>query len=154
MASYEVLRTNHTGFTVSSLDRSIPFFRDCLGFEVTSRARRDPKMVEIILGVPGADIEVAYLSGSGHTVELIQYLSPAGIKSIKQRPCDLGFGHIALDVSGIDALLAKAGQFGFKPLGPPVVSRQGGPNAGRTICYLRDDDGVTVELIQAAAAGT
>lgn len=152
MANYKVLGTNHTGFTVSNLDRSIAFFENCLGFVVTSRARRDPKMIEIIVGVPGADIEVAYLSGAGHTVELIQYLAPAGIKPVKQRPCDHGFGHIALDVSGIAALLAKASEYGFKPLGPPVVSRLGGPNAGRTVCYMRDEDGVTVELIQNAEA--
>ena len=36
--SFRVLGTNHTSFTVSNLDRSIGFLRDCLGFDVISKA--------------------------------------------------------------------------------------------------------------------
>jgi catechol 2,3-dioxygenase-like lactoylglutathione lyase family enzyme len=32
--SFRVLGTNHTSFTVSNLDRTVGFFRDCLGFEL------------------------------------------------------------------------------------------------------------------------
>ena len=38
---FRVLGTNHTSFTVSSLDRSVGFFRDCLKFKLVSRAPRD-----------------------------------------------------------------------------------------------------------------
>ena len=48
--SYRVLGTNHTSFTVSSLDRAIGFFRDCLGFQVLNRAPRDPAIVSRITG--------------------------------------------------------------------------------------------------------
>jgi catechol 2,3-dioxygenase-like lactoylglutathione lyase family enzyme len=34
--SFRILGTNHTSFTVSSLERSIGFLRDCLGFELIS----------------------------------------------------------------------------------------------------------------------
>lgn len=40
MKAFRVLGTNHTSFTVSSLDRTIAFFRDCLGFDLVSRAPR------------------------------------------------------------------------------------------------------------------
>ena len=36
--SFRVLGTNHTSFTVSNLDRTLGFFRDCLGFELISKA--------------------------------------------------------------------------------------------------------------------
>jgi len=53
--SYRVLGTNHTSFTVSSLDRAIGFFRDCLGFRVLNRAPRDPDGVTIeFIEIPGA----------------------------------------------------------------------------------------------------
>ena len=38
MSGFKVLSTNHTSFTVSSLDRTVAFFRDALGFDVTSKA--------------------------------------------------------------------------------------------------------------------
>ena len=41
MRTFRVLGTNHTSFTVSNLDRTVAFLRDCLGFEASpaSRAR-------------------------------------------------------------------------------------------------------------------
>ena len=39
------LSFNHTAFTVSDLDEVIPFFRDLLGFELTSRAPRDGRLI-------------------------------------------------------------------------------------------------------------
>ncbi len=66
MASFKVLRTNHTSFTVSSLDRTLGFFRDALGFEVTSRAPRSRRLIESVTGVKGADVVIAYVRGPGH----------------------------------------------------------------------------------------
>ena len=51
--SFRVLGTNHTSFTVSNLDRALGFFRDCLGFELVSKAPRDPALVSRITGVEG-----------------------------------------------------------------------------------------------------
>ena len=48
MNTFRVLGTNHTSFTVSSLDRTIAFFRDCLGFDLVSRAPRSPDLVSRI----------------------------------------------------------------------------------------------------------
>jgi catechol 2,3-dioxygenase-like lactoylglutathione lyase family enzyme len=42
--SFRVLGTNHTSFTVSNLERTLGFFRDCLGFELISKAPRDPAL--------------------------------------------------------------------------------------------------------------
>jgi catechol 2,3-dioxygenase-like lactoylglutathione lyase family enzyme len=146
--SYTIIGTNHTSFTVSSLDRSTAFFVECLGFVQTSRAGRDPRLIETIVGVPGADIEVAYLATRDHVVELIEYLSPDDRKKGILRACDAGFAHLAFDVLGMDELIEAARKHGFKPLSPPVVTGSGGPNAGRRVCYLRDQDGVTIELIE------
>ncbi|MGI9498821.1 MAG: VOC family protein [Geminicoccaceae bacterium] len=44
MGELTVYGFNHTAFVVSDLDRTIGFFRDLLGFELTSRATRDRKI--------------------------------------------------------------------------------------------------------------
>ena len=72
MSDFKVLRTNHTSFTVSDLDRIIGFFCDGLGFELLDRSPRDPKIVQQISGVDGADMETAYIQGPQHRLELIQ----------------------------------------------------------------------------------
>ena len=45
MPDFNILATNHTSFTVSNLDRTVAFFRDALGFEVTSKAPRNPALI-------------------------------------------------------------------------------------------------------------
>ncbi|MFO1350253.1 MAG: VOC family protein [Gammaproteobacteria bacterium] len=147
MKPYKVLATNHTSFTVSSLDRTVGFFTDVLGFELLNRSQRDPEFTEKVTGVPGARIEIAYLQAPGHRLELIQYHAPAERKQVDSRPCDTGFAHVAFDVDDLDAVLVAAQKFDVKPLSPPLTVNAG-PNKGGKAVYTRDPDGVTVEFIQ------
>jgi catechol 2,3-dioxygenase-like lactoylglutathione lyase family enzyme len=145
--SCSVLRTNHTSFTVRSLARSVAFFTEVLGFHATSIADRDPASIERITGVRGAHIRVAYVRGAGHSVELIEYSAPAERRVVDSRPCDAGFAHIAFDVTGLDDLIEAAAHHGFRPMGE-VITASAGPNVGGRAVYLRDTDGVVVELIE------
>jgi len=148
--SFRVLGTNHTSFTVSNLDRTVGFFRDCLGFEVTSKAPRDPALVSRITGVEGADMMIAFLKAPGHTLELIEYRAPAVKGKVAARPCDTGFAHVAFNVDDAIAAVEACERYGVRPIAPPVTIDQG-PNKGRRVVYLRDWDGVTIELIEVAA---
>ena len=145
--AYKILGTNHTSFTVSSLDETVDFFTIVLGFEFLHRGMRDPDFTERVVGVKGARIEVAYLQGPGHRLELIQYHAPEDRSQVDCRPCDTGFAHLALDVDDIDAVLAAAEPYGVEPLNPPQLLNAG-PNKGGKVVYTRNRDGVTVEFIQ------
>jgi glyoxylase I family protein len=146
---FRIVSTNHTSFTVSSLDRSVAFFRDCLGFELVSRAPRDPAIVRQITGVPDADMEIAFLRGPGHTLELIEYKAPAAKGRVEARPCDTGFAHLALNVDDAQAAVDTVAAFGVKAISAPVAINAG-PNTGRKVVYVRDWDGVTLEFIETA----
>ena len=147
MESFKILSTNHTSFTVSDLDRSLSFFRDILGFEVTSKAPRDPQAIQHITGVEDAEVMIAYVRAPGHSVELIQYLRPDLRAKPQSRPCDVGFAHLAFDVDNVDAAVIAAEEYGVRPIAAPYVT-DAGPNAGGKVVYLRDPDGITIELIQ------
>lgn len=150
MAGFRVVGTNHTSFTVSDLDRSVAFFTEALGFALLHRGPRDPATIGRVVGVPGADIEVAYVQGPGHRLELIEYKAPADRGRVESRPCDTGFAHVAFDVDDIDAALAAAAAHGVKPLSEPQDLHTG-PNKDGRVVYTRDPDGVTVEFIQRPA---
>ena len=143
-----LLSTNHTSFTVRSLDETLPFFIDVLGFKVTSRDTRDPEIIEAITGVRGAQVEIAYLRVHDHTLEMIEYTAPANRAEHVLPPCDVGFAHIAFDVSDIAPVIDRAARLGVYPISPPVLNARGGPNQGALVVYLRMADGVTIELIQ------
>jgi len=147
MSDFQILATNHTSFTVSDLDRTVAYFRDALGFEVTSKAPRDPKKVAEITGIEGAQVMIAYVRGAGHSIELIEYLGPSDRTSVRPRPCDVGFAHLAYDVDDIDAAIDRSAEHGVFPIGLVTVIDQG-PNRGGKVAYLRDSDGITIEFIQ------
>ena len=147
MNDFTILATNHTSFTVSDLDRSVRYFTDVLGFDLLSKAPRDPVFTERVVGVPGADIMVAYLQAPGHRLELIEYRGPGDRGKVDSRPCDTGFAHLAFDVDDIDAAVAASKEAGVLALGPPQ-DLNAGPNKGGRVVYTRDADGVTIEFIQ------
>ncbi len=148
MSGFRITGTNHTSFTVSDLERALGLFRDGLGFEVTSKAPRDPKLTERITGIPGAELLIAFVRAPGHSIELIEYKAPAQRGRVDARPCDAGFAHIAFDVDDVDAVLEAVRPHGVVPISPPVAIDQG-PNKGRRVVYTRDPDGITIEFIEA-----
>jgi catechol 2,3-dioxygenase-like lactoylglutathione lyase family enzyme len=150
MAAFQVLSFNHTAFTVSDLDQIIPFFRDLLGFELTSRAPRDERLIGRMTAIENVEIEIAYVNGPGHRIELIQYKAPENREVVVPRLCDAGAAHVALNVTEIEALVAASAAYGFSAVGE-IIEIDAGPNRGSKVVYLRGPDGITVEYIQKAA---
>ncbi|MBI3967613.1 MAG: VOC family protein [Chloroflexi bacterium] len=140
--------THHTSFTVSDLDRSLAFYRDVLGLEVTAEIGGSTPYVSKVVGYPDAKLRIAFLRlpGTSHRLELIQYLSPAGDRPPLETK-DTGSGHLAFLVDDMltvyEALRAKGVRF----RSPPVEVTPGDPNTGRAV-YFADPDGITLELIQ------
>ncbi len=115
MNSARVTATAHTGVTVSDIDRSIAFYRDVLGFEVTDKIEVGGELFERVTGVPKAEIVIAYVKAPGHTVELLQYTSPADRTRVTSRSCDSGARHSAFRVKNIDDVIAVCRQAGVIP---------------------------------------
>jgi catechol 2,3-dioxygenase-like lactoylglutathione lyase family enzyme len=137
---------NHTSFTVTSLDRAVAFFRDLLGFELISRAPRGQALIERMTAIDGANVEIAFLRGPGHTIELIEYRAPADRTASQARLCDAGAAHVAFDVDDVRAAVAGAQAHGFAPIGEIIVIDEG-PNRGRQVVYLKGPDNFVVEFI-------
>ncbi len=143
-----ITAADHTGITVSNLERSVGFWRDVLGFELSHRAHQTGELAQEITGVPGAEISIAVLKAPGHKIELLEYLAPANRNQhVDLRPCDVGFAHLALTVDDLDAVLEKITASGWKAAGK-AQTLQTGPNAGKRVVYVRDPDGTTIELMQ------
>src|SRR6266850_7068991 len=139
-----VLRNLHFGFTVSNLERSVAFFRDCLGLEVQERGHDLPEETAHFVGVPGADLVYCVMRAPDHTIELMQYLGPYDRRRLDTRPCDVGFSHLSYLVADLDAFIAEAEGFGVYPVNAPLSFTS---HRCRGI-YMRDADGLTIEVIQ------
>lgn len=145
--SFRIISADHTGITVANLERSLAFWRDVLGFELSHCAHQTGELASEITGVPGAEISLAVLKAPGHKIELLEYLAPPERKRVEARPCDVGSVHVALTVDDLDAVLSTIAASGWKTAGQPQTLKSG-PNAGRRVVYVRDPDGTTIEFMQ------
>lgn len=147
MSAVRLSSVGHTGITVSDLDRSIRFYREVLGLPVSEPVRCAGEMFEKITGVAGAEIDVSFVRAPGHVVELLCYRKPQNLARSTLRACDPGFWHLALKVAEIDRVVAAVERSGFKPLSA-VQGVSEGPLKGLRVVYVRDPDGVVLELIE------
>ena len=145
---FRIISADHTGITVSNLERSLVFWRDVLGFELSHTAHQTGELAKEITGVAGAEIKLAVLKApGGHKIELLEYLAPPDRKHTDLRPCDVGSVHVALLIDDLDAVLENIAARGWKAAGKPQTLTIG-PNAGKRVVYVRDPDGTTIEFME------
>ena len=145
---FRIISADHTGITVTNLERSLAFWRDVLGFELSHTAHQKGELAREITGVEGAEIKLAVLkTPGGHKIELLEYLGPADRKRASPRSCDVGSVHVALLVDDLDAVLEQIAVSGWKAAGKPQTITRG-PNAGKRVVYVRDPDGTTIEFME------
>ena len=145
---FRILAADHTGITVSDVERSLAFWRDVLGFALSHRAHQKGELAEQITGVPDAEILIAVVKAPGHKIELLEYRAPADRRKQNElRPCDVGSAHIALTVENLESVLETIAASGWKAPGTAQTLAVG-PNAGKRVVYVRDPDGTTIEFME------
>src|SRR5437763_4357931 len=116
---FRILAADHTGITVSDLERSLAFWHDVLGFDLSHRAHQKGDLAEQITGVAGAEIVIAVVKAPGHKIELLEYRAPPDRRKLEARPCDVGAAHVALTVDNLEAVLEKIAACGWNAAGEP-----------------------------------
>jgi catechol 2,3-dioxygenase-like lactoylglutathione lyase family enzyme len=143
---------HHTCYTVSDLDRSVAFYRDLLGCEVLAEQEKEGGYLAAIVGYPDAHVRMAHLRvpGAEHVIELFEYLTPAGTRADVE-PRNVGASHLCFLVDDLPALYEQLREQGANSFVSPPVEVDTGVNKGGYALYLRDPDGISVELFQPPA---
>jgi catechol 2,3-dioxygenase-like lactoylglutathione lyase family enzyme len=140
---------DHVGFTVSNLDRSIEFYQLLLQTEPMLRRRYTEQYVADVVGYHHLDLDAAFfkIGGTRVILELLQYILPPGAQ-VDMETYNTGNGHLCLIVADLAAEYERLRPHGvaFRRPEPMVVPI--GPYQGGKICYLRDPDGISVELLE------
>jgi catechol 2,3-dioxygenase-like lactoylglutathione lyase family enzyme len=147
----EIIGMHHLGLTVSNLERSLAFYQQMFGLEPEFVTTGEGDDLSRAVGVPAAKLTFAFLRLGNGVVELLEYDNDRR-PAYELRNCDVGAPHLCFDVADIQVayqeLLAKGANFYSEP-----VLVADGPLAGCSFAYLRDPDGLTLEIFQRAAAG-
>jgi len=139
---------HHVGVTVVDLDRSIDFWERLLGAAARDRRTLQGPQLSTMVGYDGIRIDSCWLDlPGGVALELLQYLDR------DEAPYDPGTAHpgnvhVCLSVDDMEAAHARAVACGATPVSARPIDVAAGPRAGSRLAYLRDPDGVTLELLQ------
>lgn len=147
-----IIGAHHTSFTVADTERSIRFYRDLLGFElILDRPEVTLEYFRTIIGFPDAVVHNAVLRipGTNHLLELNGYKHPRGTPQ-NLTPNNPGSSHICYLVDDLQALYEKLKAAGVEFISMPTYLDQG-PNAGGWALYMKDPDGIVIELLQLAS---
>ena len=137
---------NHTSFTVADLDLAVRFWTEALGFEAASVSERHGDWQGPVTGVPGARLRIAHLYRYGQHMEFIEDLEGAGAE-VALGPDMPGVAHVCLEVEDIHGTADRLFEQGATRQGEMVLVDEGS-EPGSYAGYLRDPNGIVIELLQ------
>lgn len=154
MGEGRTIAFGHVGLQVADLDRSIAYYRDVIGLRLLERLTRDDAYLKVVVGYPEVTLDVAVLvePASGALLELLQYLGTSGT-AVDPATANPGTAHVCFQVDDVDTVWARATAAGYGSVNPPVTPTAGRWTGGRSV-YLKDPDGIRVELVQRGPADT
>jgi lactoylglutathione lyase len=130
-------RLDHVGLAVADLAAAASWFCDVFGL-----------VPELTLRVEALDLSIEMLihPEHGYRMELLHRPgSAAGSKPGTPAAAALreGYGHVAFDVTDLDALYQRAVARGARPVMPPCPS----PEPGVRMAFVADPEGNLIELL-------
>ncbi len=126
------LTPHHVGIVVSDVERSTSFYR-ALGFEVVKEHPAED-----------GSRTIRFIRSGDFEIELFWYDVPAAPACDPAGKGQLGFRHLAFRADDIDATLASLKQLG---VAPDELEVRRVP-IGYSILFLRDPDGIEIEIMQ------
>jgi methylmalonyl-CoA/ethylmalonyl-CoA epimerase len=130
-----MLKVEHIGIAVQSLQKSIPLFEALLNTSCYKEEQVDSEAVR-----------TAFFKKGETKVELLEPTNPESVIARFLEKKGEGMHHIAFDVADIHAEMARLAAAGFTLLNPEP--KKGADN--KLVCFLhpKDTSGVLVELCQ------
>lgn len=141
---------HHVGVTVTDLDGAAAFWEALLGTPARDRRVLEGPQLGTLVGYVDVRIASCWLDlPGGVALELLEYLDRP------EQPYDPGTAHpgnvhICLHVDDMTRAHAHAVACGARPVSAAPITVMAGPRRGTRVAYLRDPQGITIELHQPA----
>jgi catechol 2,3-dioxygenase-like lactoylglutathione lyase family enzyme len=142
---------DHSGFITPSVEQSVRFWTEVMGFEAKPIVERTGEWVSAFTGVPGSTLRIAHLFGHGAHLEFIEFMSPDSRSAILPAN-QAGLGHVCVKVPDIQRLYERILAAGGTHQGRLTTITEG-PAAGVRGLYMRDPTGMVIEVLEARPAG-
>jgi predicted enzyme related to lactoylglutathione lyase len=134
---------------VSNLPRSITFYCEALGFTASKPPFHAGEAVEMLMEIPGVEIEGQFV-GMGHLeIELVSFVAPGVEGTPGERPLNVLRGmHLTFQVGDIEATARRIVEFGGSVHESTRTRLEFEDSSVGEYLYCFDPDGVRIELIR------
>jgi glyoxylase I family protein len=128
------MHVNHVNVVVADMERSLAFYVGLLGMRVTFETHLTGDWIDEVVGLTGVSARCVFCQPEGGGNALAN---------------THGLRHVALEVDDLNAWYAKLTAAGVEAVSPPVtVPFRIVDGIQKRLCYLRDPDGVIIELCE------
>ena len=140
----DMTAVRHTGIVVADLDHVLGFWCGVLGFAVERRMEEAGPDLDSVLGLDQVRVTTVKLAApDGGLIELLRFDSHPDGTEWTGTPFSTGITHVALTVDDIEAVCARAYEYGCEP-GPRFES----PDGRVIMTYCRGPEGVLLEFVE------
>jgi len=142
---------DHFAIQVAEVERSSRFYSENLGFKQVERwSLREPYVQRVVGHYPDVTLEIAVLSipGTELFLEILEYRDVPK-QAIDTDTANPGTAHFCLFVDDLETLYAQLLERGVEFVSE-LQTPTWGPNLGGRLVYMKDPDGIRVELVQTA----
>ena len=144
--SFTIEGVHHVGITVRDMRRSFDWYSRMFGFEPGPVNHGSGPELERGVQVEGAELSFSMIRVGNVNIEFLEYHHPEG-RDWDRANGDVGSSHICFVVDDMqrayDELIGRGAVFN----GPPTIISEG-DLAGSQWAYLRDPDGIQLEIWQ------
>ena len=150
-----IIRTiDHIAVTVSSLERSLAFYCDVLGFQRVESHHLEGEGISTMAAKPGTIMEVVRLQAPdtpGILLDLQQYVAPKG-KQSDSKLGDVANAHFCFGVHNLKKTVTDLRARGVEFYSDPVTFDL---DHGQVhVCFLKDPDGFVLEFMEITGRDT
>ncbi len=140
-----ILATRHVGIVVQDIERSLRFWRDVMGLEVTIDFREQGEFIDTVQALSDVDLRMVKLKApDGSMIELLKDDAHPTPGPGRNRLCDTGIRHLAFTVADVEASWRALDGAGCATLGEPVTA----PDGKARLFFARDPEGNLMEIVQ------
>ena len=148
-----ITRFDHASFTDADIDRTVAFWRDVMGLRLDDLSPRTQPWLGAVVGSPGATCRIAHMTGHGCHMEFICYDEGYSGESVFGPATRPGAAHVAFYTDDLRGMAARIVDAGGALLGEITFCAAEGHNTDCLAAYVRDPEGIIIDLIEDLPAG-
>lgn len=142
--SFKIEAVHHIGITVRDMQTSFDWYSKMFGLVPGVVNHGEGDELSRAVQVPDAKLDFSMIEIGGTRIEFLQYKNPVG-KDFDLNNSDVGATHICIQIDDMDLAYNTLLERGAVFNAPPVTLTDG-HLAGSRWAYLRDPDGVQLEI--------